>query len=98
QVLLGADLDLGAPVLRVQHDVAFVDVQRNAVAVVVNATRSNGHNGAFLRLLLGGVRDHQAGGGGGFGFDLLDDNAVFVWLDRDWHSLSFSFMNQWKKR
>src|SRR3954469_19405458 len=55
QVLLAGVLDLGAAVLRVEDRVANLDIDRNPVALVVDAARADGENGALLRLLLGGV-------------------------------------------
>src|SRR3712207_5568547 len=83
QVLLAGVLDLGAAVLRVDDHVADVDVERDAVAVVVDATGAHGHDRALLRLLLGGVRDDQTGGGGGLGLVGLDHDAVLQRLDRN---------------
>src|SRR6187200_2260135 len=42
--LVRTELDLGAAVLAVEHAVAHGDVERNAVAVVVDATRSDRHD------------------------------------------------------
>src|SRR4051812_12608589 len=64
QVLLAGVANLGAAVLGVQHDVALGDVDRNAVALVVDAARADGEDGALLRLLLGGVGNDDAGRGG----------------------------------
>ena len=49
-------LDLGAAVLRVDDRVADLDVDRDAVALVVDAAGADSEDGALLRLLLGGVR------------------------------------------
>src|SRR5690606_16624353 len=51
EVLVGAELHLGAAVLAVQHAVADGDVERNAVAVVIDATGAHGHDLALLGLL-----------------------------------------------
>ena len=83
EVLLAGVLDLGAAVLAVQDDVADGDVERDAVALVVDAARAHGEDGALLGLLLGGVRDDDAGGGGGLGLVGLDDDAVLERLDAD---------------
>src|SRR5436305_708650 len=53
QVLLAGVLDLGAAVLAVEHDVADADVERDAVALVVDAAGADRDDGALLRLLLG---------------------------------------------
>src|SRR3954447_10624163 len=83
EVLLAGVLDLGAAVLRVDDHVADVHVERNAVAVVVDAAGADSDNGALLGLLLGGVRDDQTGGGGGFGLVGLDHDPVLQRLDAD---------------
>src|SRR5699024_3870546 len=59
QQVITAVTDLGAAVLAVDHGVANCDVQRDAVAVVVDPARANSQDLAFLRLLFGGVRDNQ---------------------------------------
>src|SRR6201986_4525908 len=65
QVLLAGVLDLGAAVLRVEDRVADLDVDRDAVALVVDPAGADGEDGALLRLLLGGVGDHDARRRGG---------------------------------
>src|SRR3712207_9038545 len=57
--------------------------ERNAVAVVVDAPGAHGDDRALLGLLLGGVRDDQAGGGGGLGLVGLDHDPVLQRLDAD---------------
>jgi len=79
--LVCTELHLGPAVLAVQDAVADGDVERDAVAVVVDATGADRHDLALLGLLLGGVRDDQATCGGLLGLDLLDDDAVFERLD-----------------
>src|ERR1700712_560066 len=60
QGLLPFVLDLGAAVLAVDDGVTFSDVQGDALfAILVPAAGANCDDGAFLRLLLGGVRDDQ---------------------------------------
>src|SRR5688500_13189979 len=83
EVVLAAVLDLGAAVLRVDDHVADVHVERDAVAVVVDAAGAHGDDGALLGLLLGGVRDDQTGGGGGLGLVGLDHDPVLQRLDAD---------------
>jgi hypothetical protein len=58
--LVSAELHLGAAVLAVQHPVAHGDVERHAVAVVVDAAGADGDDFALLGLLLGGVGDDEA--------------------------------------
>src|SRR3954449_4244923 len=83
QVVLAAVAHLGSAVLRVDDHVADVDVEGDAVAVVVDAAGAHGDDRALLRLLLGGVRDDQTGGGGGLGLVGLDHDAVLQRLDAD---------------
>src|SRR5690606_39193428 len=85
EVLLATELHLGAAVLGVEHLVTDGDVERNAVAVVVDAAGAHGDDLALLRLLLGGVRDDQTRRGDLLGFDLLDDDAILERLDGDRH-------------
>ena len=47
----------------------------------LEAARAHGEDDALLGLLLGGVRDDQAGGGGLLGVERLDHNAVLERLD-----------------
>src|SRR4051812_28503012 len=83
EVLLAAVLDLGAAVLGVDDDVAHVHVERDAVAVVVDAAGAHGDDRALLQLLLGGVRDDQTGGVSGLGLVGLDHDPVLQRLDAD---------------
>src|SRR5690606_6846147 len=83
--LVATELDLGAAVLGVEHLVAHGDIERNAVAVVVDAAGTHGDDLALLRLLLGGVRNDQTRRGDLLGFDLLDDDAILERLDGDRH-------------
>ena len=57
------------------------DVERHAVAVVVDAAGAHRHNLALLGLLLGGVGDDETAGRDLLGLDLLDDDAVLERLD-----------------
>src|SRR5262245_52801592 len=82
QVLLAVDLDLGAAVLRVDDDVADLHVERDAaVAVFVPPAGACGHDGALLRLLLGGVGDHEARRGGLVTLVRLHDDPVLERLE-----------------
>src|SRR6478672_5462034 len=85
QVLLAGVLDLGAAVLAVDDLVTHRDVDRDAVAVVVDAAGADREDLALLGLLLRGVRDDQAGGGGLLGVERADDDAVLEGLDVDRH-------------
>lgn len=59
EVVLTGVADLGAPVLGVDDDVALGNVNRNAIAGVIDATGAHGHDLALLGLLLGGVGDDR---------------------------------------
>src|SRR5690606_14595798 len=85
EVVLAAVLDLGAAVLAVDDLVADRHVERDAVAVVVDTARTDGQDLALLGLLLGGVRDDQAGCGRGLGLEGLHDDPVLERLDGDRH-------------
>lgn len=61
EVLVAAGLDFGSTVLGVDDDVANSYVNRYAVAVVIETAGADCNNFAFLRLLLCGVRNYQAG-------------------------------------
>src|SRR4051794_12006959 len=91
EVLVAAVLHLGPAVLAVDHLVADGDVERDPVAVVVDATRADGQDLTLLRLLLGGVRDDQAGGRGLLGVEGLDDDPVLERLDVDRHGVDLHF-------
>src|SRR6478736_9967718 len=91
EVVLTRVLDLGAAVLAVDDDVTHIDVERNALAVVVDTTRTDRKDFALLGLLLGGVRDDQAGRRGLLGFERTDDDSVFERLDADRHVLTSPF-------
>src|SRR5215469_3658529 len=84
QVLLAGVLDLGPAVLAVQHDVADLHVHRDALgACVVESARAHRKDLALLGLLLGGVRDDQAGRGGLLGFERTYHDPVFKRLENN---------------
>src|ERR1700746_3333797 len=60
QVLVGAALDLGPAVLGEDDLVALLQVHRNELAVLVPGARADCEDAAALRLLLRGVRKHDA--------------------------------------
>src|SRR3954462_5858108 len=92
EVLLAAVLDLGAAVLAVDDLVADLDVERDALgAVVVETAGTDRQDLALLGLLLGGVRDDEAGSGGLLGLEGLDDDAVFERLDGNRHGGDLPF-------
>src|SRR5690606_7867700 len=76
KVLFAVVLQLGAAVLGEDDGVALLDVDSDALALLVGAARAHSDDGGLLRLLLGGVRDDQAGSGGGLGLDDLDQDLV----------------------
>jgi hypothetical protein len=86
EVLVAAGLDFGSTVLGVDDDVADGDVNGNAVAVVVKAAGAYCNNFAFLRLLLRGVRNYQAGSRGLLCFERANNNTILKRLNRDRHS------------
>ena len=77
QVILTLIVHLGAAILGVQHLVADLDVDRNALAGVVTTARADSQDFTLLRLLPCGVRDEQMLSALGLGFRLLDDDLVF---------------------
>src|SRR3954454_15936901 len=82
QVLLAVVLDLGAAVLAVDDDVTFGHVQRNPLlAILIPAAGADCDDGAFLRLLLGGVGNDQTRRGRGLGLVGLYEDLVLEWLD-----------------
>src|SRR6266705_1553443 len=84
EVLLAAVLDFGAAVLAVQHDVADLHVHRDALgACIVEPARTHRDDFALLGLLLGGVRNDQAGRGRLLGFERADHDPVFERLENN---------------
>src|SRR5882757_2826827 len=89
QVFLAVVLDFGAAVLAVDDGVTLGHVQRDPlVAIFVPPAGADCDDGAFLRLLLGGVRNDQTRRGRGLGLVGLHENLVLEWLDlhlrHDW--------------
>src|SRR5438552_18003162 len=80
QILLRADLDLGPAVLGEDDLVALRQVHRDELAVVVPGARADREDAAALRLLLRGVRKHDAARRRLLLFEDLDDEAVTKWL------------------
>src|SRR3954471_24792131 len=74
--LLAVELDLGAGVAGEDDLVAFLDVERGALAVVEAAGVADGPGLATLGLLLGGVGEHDAALGLALGFQPLDQDLV----------------------
>src|SRR5215471_16450744 len=77
-------LDDGQHVAGGQHEVADAHVHRDALgACVVEPARTDRKNLALLGLLLGGVRDDQAGRGGLLGFERAHHDPVFKRLENN---------------
>src|SRR4051794_38341450 len=76
QVLVHADLDLGAAVLGEDDLVALLQIHGDKLSVVVPAARADGKDAAALRLLLGRIRKHDAAARRLLFLEDLDDQAV----------------------
>src|SRR3954452_20648408 len=77
QELVALDLDLGAAVLRVDDDVTLGDVHRDDLAgLAALLTGADGHDGAALRPLESGVRQHDASGRGLLLLERRDDQTI----------------------
>src|SRR5580765_3643139 len=75
-VLRAVDLDVRAAVLADQDAVALLHFGRDALAVLGEAARADGHDLALLRLLLRGVRDDDAAPDGLLLLDTADEQPV----------------------
>src|SRR5690348_13093396 len=76
KVLDTIDFDFGARPFAEQDAVADLDVDRDQLAAIVAAARTNGDDLALLRFLLGGVGNDYATSCLRLGIDSLDNNAV----------------------
>src|SRR6266480_2352032 len=76
QDFVGAELDLGAAVLRKDDFVALGDVHRNVLAVLVAGTGTDCEDLATLRLLLGRIGKDDATDGDFLLLEHLDDQAI----------------------
>src|SRR5690606_25433038 len=76
QILFPVDLEGLAAVRPEDHTVLLFDLHGSTIAVLEQAPAPDRHDDAFLRLLLRGVRQHDATGGLLFRFDLFDDDPV----------------------
>jgi hypothetical protein len=81
QEFLAVDLDFGAAPLAEQDLVALLDVERDQLAGFVAAAGADGDDFAFLRLLLGGVRDDDAALSLFLALQATDDDAVMQWTE-----------------
>src|SRR5499426_447158 len=76
QEFLAIELDLGAGPLAEQDPVAGFHLQRNQLAGLVAGARPDGDDLAFLRLLLGGIRNDDAALGLFLAFEAADYDAI----------------------
>src|SRR6202022_1272441 len=76
QEILAVELDLGAGPFAEQHAVADLEIDRNQLAGLVTAARTNRRDFALRRLFLGAVGNDDAASGFVFGTDALDHDAV----------------------
>ena len=74
--VLVIELEFGPGVLGVEDLVALLDVHRLALAVFEQAARAGRHDGAFLGLLLDGVREDDAALGHLLARGGLDDHTI----------------------
>src|SRR4051812_21145517 len=82
QEVLAVELDLASGPFAEQDPVARLDVERSHRAVLGTRARADGDDFAFLRLLLGGVRDDDATRGLRGGEDAADEHAVVEGAER----------------
>ena len=76
QVFVAVDLDFLAGILAEQDRVAVLDVERDALAVLVGLAGADGNHLALLRLFLGGVGDDDAPDFLFFFLDAFNEDAV----------------------
>src|SRR6478752_5977570 len=76
QEILAVDLDLGAGPFAEQHAVANLEVDRNQLAGLVTATRTDRYDLALRGLFLGSVGNDDAASGFVFGIDAFEHDAV----------------------
>src|ERR1700751_288076 len=76
QEFLTVELDLGARPLAEQHAVANLEIDRNQLAGLVTATRTDRRDLALRGFFLGSVGNDDAACGFVFGIDALDHDAV----------------------
>src|SRR5262249_45720828 len=83
--VLTVELEFRAAVLGEEHAVAFLDLQRLAIALVGELARADGDHGSFLRLFLGGIGNDEAARRHLFLGAGPDDHAVADGLDLAGH-------------
>src|SRR5262245_16886903 len=76
QEFLAVEFHLGARPLAEQHAIARLHVDGDQLAAFIAASWADRDDFAFLRLLLGGVRNDDAASGFLFGIDAAHDHAV----------------------
>src|SRR5699024_8246632 len=91
--LVIAVLQLGDSVLGEHYLVADLNVQGDALNLVVETTGADRNDLALLALLLRGCRDDQDGDGRLLGLERLDDDSRLEGLDGDRHA-AHSFMKR----
>src|SRR6202171_4044863 len=89
QQLLAVELDLGARPLAEQHAVADLEVDRDQLAGVVTAARTDRRDFALRGLFLGADRNDDTASCLFFGVDALDHNAVVK--RTEFHAVLLSF-------
>src|SRR5690349_6346873 len=99
QVFLAMELDLLAGVLAEEHRVAFLDVERRDLAVLLDLALADSDDLALLWLFLGGVRDDDPADLLLALFDPLNDHAIVQGADSDCglcgHTARLSVKNVW---
>src|SRR3954452_14170446 len=80
QVVVRAQANLGAAVLREDDLVALGEVERDIAASLVASAGTDGEDASPLRLLLRGVRQDDPARGGLFLLEGLDDQPITQWL------------------
>src|SRR5690554_3759009 len=78
---LAVDLHGLTGVLAEQHAVTGLDGHRTHAAVVQDLAVAGGHDFTLIRLLAGGIGDHDATGGLALGLEAPDDHAVMQGTD-----------------
>ena len=61
--ILAVELDLGTVPLAKEHAVSGFNIERNALAFIVDGTRADGDDFAFLWFFFSGVGNDDAAGG-----------------------------------
>lgn len=80
-LLVAVELEFVTRVAGENHRVANLDGQRLLGAVLGGRAVTNGDDLALLRLILGGIREHDASGGRLLGFLPLDHHSIAQRLD-----------------